>query len=92
MINPAVETDLVGELVRVDQSRWVDHKLSFYTLMIGRVRAVTAQPGGYLLLWVEIVDDEGRRHAELHNDNVAIGDLLLHHIGEGSRIHILRGT
>ena len=96
-LNPAIETDLVGELVRVDQPRWADKKITFHTDMTGRVRAVTAASEGYLLVWIEIINDDGRRLAEVRHENVAIGDLFPCRIGgdligECPRLHILRGA
>ena len=98
MINPAIETDLVGELVRVDQTRWdkTAMKAIFHTDLMGRVRAVTTSSDGYLLLWIEIIDDDGLRLAAERHENVAIGDLFPCRIGgdrldECPRLHILRG-
>lgn len=96
-INPAIETDLVGEIVRVDQPRWKDSKVTFLTILTGRVRAVTAAPDGYLLVWIEIIDNDSCRRAEEYFENVAIGDLFPYRIGgdmprECARLHILRGV
>jgi hypothetical protein len=101
MINPTVETDLVGEIVRIDWPRQSDSKgiFEFETIMTGRVRAVTGHPMG-LTVWIEIIDDEGRRIAERErpHSNVAIGDLFPLCIGNGdipsenARLHILRGA
>lgn len=106
MINPAIETDLVGELVRVEKLSWSKDplgKVVSRALMTGRVRAVTAHAPGYMFVWIEIVDEEGCRVATEDEyssySNVAIGDLFPTIVGGegvsddlGTRLHILRGT
>lgn len=73
MINPAIETDLVGELAHFDV--YIDGQ--WKTNGAGRIRAVTADRNGSMCIWLEVMS---REDAQLccgygYHD-VAIGDVL----------------
>jgi hypothetical protein len=52
MINPTVETDLVGEMIEITEDRGKYIKV----LGKGRCRAITAATGGWLVFWLEVLE------------------------------------
>ena len=92
-MNPTIETDLVGETVRVDywtQGLTSTSRTNWQTVASGRVRAVTALPDGGLALWLEIVTEEDQTRTRYGDVN--IGDIVVEpiKIGGGHRCTIVR--
>lgn len=88
MINPAIETDLVGELVRVDECGDYRHGGAWRTVARGRIRAVTAANDGDIRLWIEVHDEECQRFTR--QGDCAIGDVIVCTISGSHRINLVR--
>lgn len=59
MINPTVETDLVGDLVEITDVYYSTGVGQRETVARGRIRAVTSKVGE-LTVWIEVIDEACR--------------------------------
>ncbi len=89
MINPSIETDLVGELIEVHEPVHGTVTDSSRLLARGRCRAVTYDNRGSLILWLEVVAWPNPLYCH-HMDAPQIGDVYLVHTDYGNGPCFLR--
>ncbi len=83
-MNPTVETDLVGDLVELVTHEWISgapptYEGGRYAVQRsdrGRVRAVTADKDGEMVLWLQAIDEECVAAFWQTDPRVAIGDVV----------------
>ncbi len=92
MINPAVETDLVGDVIEVYEYAYDRATVSGKGALRGRglCRAVTALPAGDMRLWLEVRDDNDKWS---FGADTAVGDIVAMTVDSSStRLRLVRST
>lgn len=83
MMNPTIETDLVGDLIEISDREYISNRDNaqpgyWHHSLVGRgrVRAVTADTAGTMLLWLEVIDEECECAFFSNDPRAKIGEIV----------------